>query len=290
MGIYRVTNGAVGKALPIVGSDTITSASAWFFENQSGVLGSNLTGSSIYSGSGGNISVILSDTIGLQGVVTSLNTDATFTGANPYYAGFSAGSGYITEAGVTTTAVSTVPNSPATVPAGLAVDITVTNPTVTNFVNGTGYVVGPFTTLTDSLNGTGMRGTIDSVFGGIQTLTIFGGTGYEVGDLIFFIQAGAGTVAEANLATAPNGVISADDITISAGKLGTHYSVGDVITIAQAASGFDAKFCIGAVKSDLPVIGDAVVFEAVPAGTILPVAVDYVTATGTVATGLIACK
>ena len=37
MGIYRVTNGAVGKALAINGGTaTISAPSAWLFENQSG--------------------------------------------------------------------------------------------------------------------------------------------------------------------------------------------------------------------------------------------------------------
>ncbi len=61
MGTFGITYGLVGKALAIGGGTaTITPTSAWEFENQSGTLGTNLTGSSIYSGTGGNIVGILS--------------------------------------------------------------------------------------------------------------------------------------------------------------------------------------------------------------------------------------
>ena len=288
MGIYKVTNGSVGKALPITATDTITSPSAWLFENQTGTLGNNLTGSLIYSGSGGNISVILADTIGEQGVVTSLNTDGTFTGANPYYTGFVAGSGYVTEAGINTTVVTTVPNSPATVPGGLSVDITVVMPTTNALTPGSGYGVGAFTVAEAG----GLSGNILTLgaAGAIATFEITdGGVNYKAGDVLTIEQAGGTTPATITLATAPNGAVSADAITIAAGKAGLSYSIGDIITITQGTN-VSAKFCIRAVKNDLPVIANAVVFEAVPAGTILPVAVNYVTATGTVATGLIACK
>jgi hypothetical protein len=287
MGIYRVTNGSVGKALPITATDTITSPSAWLFENQTGILGNNLTGSLIYSGSGGNISVILADTIGEQGVVTSLNTDSTFTGANPYYTGFVAGSGYVTEAGINTTTVTTVPNSPATVPGGLSVDITVVMPTTNALTPGTGYSVNAFTVAEAG----GLSGNILTLGAGgaIATFEITdGGVDYKAGDVLTIVQTG-GTGGSITLAAAPNGAVSADAITITAGKAGVNYSIGDIITITQGTN-VSAKFCIRAVKNNLPVIADAVVFEAVPAGTILPVAVNYVTATGTVATGLIACK
>jgi hypothetical protein len=70
MGTFGITYGLVGKALAIGGGTaTITPTSAWEFENQSGTLGTNLTGSSIYSGTGGNIVGILSGTVGAQGEV-----------------------------------------------------------------------------------------------------------------------------------------------------------------------------------------------------------------------------
>ena len=70
MGTFGITYGLVGKALAIGGGTaTITPTSAWEFENQSGTLGTNLTGSSIYSGTGGNIVGILSGTVGAQGEI-----------------------------------------------------------------------------------------------------------------------------------------------------------------------------------------------------------------------------
>lgn len=209
MGLYRVTNGAVGKALVISGGDdAITTTSAWEFENQTGTLGTNLTGSLVYSGAGGNINVILSDTVGVQGSVTGLNIQPTFTGANPSYAGFSAGTGYTTGAAIATTAVSLVPSSVAKAPAGLTVDVAATG------------------------------GVVDTI------------------------------------------VINA---------VGANYNVGDVITISGGGNG-DCKFVIASVADLAPTSNDAVNFQNVPAGTILQVAVDYVLATGTTATAMIACK
>jgi len=294
MGIYRVTSGAVGKALPIgVGNNTISGPSAWLFENQSGTLGTNLNGSLIYSGVGGDIRAILSGVIGIQNKVTALNLDATFTGANPFYAGFAAGSGYVTGVNLSTTVVTTVPNSPATVPAGLAVDIIVPVPETNATALGTGYTgtVGApvaFTTTGGTAGSSGLIGIITGVngTGGITAFTITrGGQGYAINDVLTFVS-GDGINGTMTLATAPNGAVTA--ITINAA--GANYSVGDIITVAQAASGLDCKFCIRQVESDLPVIGDAVTFTAVPIGEILPVSVDYIVATGTTATGLVACK
>ena len=259
-------------------------SSAWLFENQSGTLGTKLNGSLIYAGSAGNIRVILSGVVGIQNKVIALNLDPTFTGANPYYAGFEAGSGYVAGVALATTDVTTVPNSPATVPAGLTVDITVPVPTTNALTPGTGYSVAPFTIL----QGGGMSGNILSVSGAGAILTFNitdGGVGYTAGDVLTIVQAG-GSNGAITLATAPNGAVTA----IAINAAGANYSVGDVITIVQAGNGSDAKFCIGQVDSDLPALADSVTFTAVPIGTILPVAVDYVVATGTTATGLVACK
>jgi len=260
------------------------SSSAWLFENQSGTLGTNLSGSVIYVGGAGNVRAILSGVEGIQNKVTALNLDAIFTGANPFYAGFAAGSGYVQGNAVATTDVTTVPNSPATVPVGLTVDITVPVPTTNALTPGTGYSVAPFTIL----QGGGMSGNILSVSGAGAILTFNitdGGVGYTAGDVLTIVQAG-GSNGSITLATAPNGAVTA----IAVNAAGANYSVGDIITVAQAGSGLDCKFCIRQVESDLPVIGDSVTFTAVPVGTILPVSVDYVVATGTTATGLIACK
>ena len=301
MGIYRVTNGAVGKALPLTAAggagvaniaDIPVGTSAWLFENQSGTLGTNLNGSLIYSGSGGNIRAILSGVVGIQNKVTALNLDATFTGANPFYAGFAAGSGYYDGNAIDTTDVTTVPNSPATVPAGLTVNIINTIvPTTNALVPGTGYTGtagAPVAFTVTGGNGTGLQGNITGVTagGGITAFTITrGGKNYVTGNVLNIVS-GDGIDATISLSSAPNGAVS--EITISAA--GENYSVGDIITIQQADSGLDCKFCIREVQSDLPTIEDAVLFTAVPAGTILPVAVDYVVETLTTATSMVACK
>jgi hypothetical protein len=294
MGIYRVTNGAVGKALPIgVGNNTISGPSAWLFENQSGTLGTNLNGSLIYSGVGGDIRAILSGVIGIQNKVTALNLDATFTGANPFYAGFAAGSDYIAGVNLSTTVVTTVPNSPATVPAGLAVDIIVPVPQTNATALGTGYTgtAGApvaFTTTGGTAGSSGLIGIITGVngTGGITAFTITrGGKGYAINDVLTFVS-GDGINGTMTLSTAPNGAVTEIDINAP----GANYSVGDIITIQQDESGDDCKFCIREVQSDLPLITDAVIFKNVAAGTILPVAVDYVVATLTTATDMVACK
>ena len=302
MGIYRITNGAVGKALPLTAvggagvaniADVPVSSSAWLFENQSGTLGTNLNGSVIYVGGAGNIRAILSGVEGIQNKVTALNLNATFTGANPFYAGFAAGSGYITGVNLSTKVVTTVPNSPATLPAGLAVDIIVPVPETNATALGTGYTgtAGApvaFTTTGGAAGSSGLIGLIKGVngTGGITAFEITrGGKGYAVNDVLTFVS-GDGINGTMTLSTAPNGAVT--EITINAP--GANYSVGDIITLEQANSNGDCKFCIGSIKSDLPTIEDAVLFTAVPVGTILPVAVDYVVETGTTATGLVACK
>ena len=307
MGIYRITNGAVGKALPLTSvggagvaniADVPVSSSAWLFENQSGTLGTNLNGSVIYVGGAGNVRAILSGVEGIQNKVTALNLDPTFTGANPFYAGFAAGSGYVTGVNLDTTVVTTVPNSPATVPAGLAVDIIVPVPETNATALGTGYTgtVGApvaFTTTGGTAGSSGLIGIITGVngTGGITAFTITrGGQGYAINDVLTFVS-GDGINGTMTLATAPNGAVTEITINAGAAAAGANYSVGDIITVEQANSNGDCKFCIRSVQSDLPEhIGDAVTFTAVPIGEILPVSVDYIVATGTTATGLVACK
>jgi hypothetical protein len=299
MGIYRVTNGAVGKALPLTAAggagvaniaDIPVGTSAWLFENQSGTLGTNLNGSLIYSGSGGNIRAILSGVVGIQNKVTGLNLDATFTGANPSYAGFAAGTGYFTADGLETTVVTTVPNSPATVPTGLTVNINVVVPTTNASTPGTNYTAGAYEVTGGTAGASGLSGNITGVDAG--AITGFditnGGQGYTTGDVLTIIKAGSDNNATITLSSAPNGAVTAD---IEVGNnAGTNYSVGDIITVEQTGSGGDCKFCIREVQSDLPTIENAVLFTAVPAGTILPVAVDYVVGTLTTATSMVACK
>ena len=138
MGRFQIDNSVVGKALSIgAGDDTIDSRSAWLFENQSGTLGTNLSGSQIYTGAGGNIKAILSGVTGTQGTVLVLDGEDPY-GANPSYNGFSNGSGYVTATGLATRCSSSVPKSPAEQPSGLTVDIVVTLPTASITSNGSG--------------------------------------------------------------------------------------------------------------------------------------------------------
>ena len=289
MGQSLITMGTFGKALVIPGNGVpiadLDPRSAWEFENQTGTLGNNYTGAQIYCGTNNvDIDCILEGSVGPQDTVTVLNLQPIFTGANPYYSGFAAGSGYVATLGEKTTTVSLVNKSPAEQPLGLTVNITVPVPTTNALTPGTGYSVAPFTIL----QGGGMSGNIISINAGgaIATFEIIdGGVGYTAGDVLTIVQAG-GSNGSITLATAPNGAVT--DVRINAA--GANYSVGDIITVAQAGNGLDCKFCIRQVESDLPVIGDSVTFTAVPIGTILPVSVDYVVATGTTATGLVACK
>jgi len=293
MGQYSITAGTFGKALAVtpVAIGALDARSAWEFENQS-TLGNNYTGSQLYVGVQGNVDVILSGVVGVQDTVTSLNLQPIFSGANPSYAGFAAGSGYFTASNVATTVVSSVHKSPANQPADLTVNITVPLPVLALATAGSGYTAGnAFTTTVTPTGGTGLIGTIGSITGGggtgpIATLTITrGGSGYSVGDEVDIVSAG-GSDGKFTVATAANGAVTAVAIGNNAGS---NYSVGDIITVDQGGSGLDCKFVVGSVESLMPAVGNVVSFVGVPAGTILPAAVAYVIDSG-VTTGLVALK
>jgi hypothetical protein len=66
---------------------------------------------------------------------------------------------------------------------------------------------------------------------------------------------------------------------------GSGYNPGDIITVVEAGravGAVDAKAVITAVNDGVPVAAQAVEFKGIQAGSILPVAVDYVTALTTV--------
>ena len=267
--------GNFSRSLSVTPNDTINTLPAWEFMNQTGSLGNNLRGSLIYVGgtaAASNVSVITAGTVGIQNRVVSL----TLTNG---------GSGYaIPPANPQgTTYTSVVPTSIGPkVASGLTVNITVPVPTTNTLVPGTGYSVAPFTVL----QGGGLSGNILSVngTGGILTFEITdGGVGYTAGDVLTIVD-GAGINGSITLVTAPNGAVTLAAIAVG----GEGYAVGDIITIVQAGSGGDATCTVDAVRSFSPVAGDAVVFNNVPVGTVLPVYVDYVTATGTTATLLVA--
>ena len=65
---------------------------------------------------------------------------------------------------------------------------------------------------------------------------------------------------------------------------GSGYNPGDIITVDEAGGGAGgATAVITAVNDGVPVSAQAIEFKNVQAGSILPVAVDYVTSLTTVA-------
>ena len=264
MGLFRTSDSIVSQAMPLTAAmiASIDQRPAWLFENQSGTLGTNLNSSVIYCGAmaaDSTISVIL------PGVASKSVSAFTLT---------SGGSGY-QESGSANIAT-TVSPSPG---SGLTVDITVPVPTTNALTPGTGYSVGAFTVTGGTAGASGLSGTIDSFTGGgangpIATFTILdGGQGYTAADILTIVQ-GANDDARITLATAPNGAVTAAVIGNSAGL---NYSIGDVITIAQAGSGLNATLTVTDILLK-PLSSQAITFAGLQPGSILPVAVDYVTA------------
>ena len=293
MGLFPINGSTIGKALPLTAvggagvaniSDTLDSRSAWLFENQTGTLGTNLNSSVLYVGVTGDINCILSGVVGVQGTVTALDATDPY-GSNPSYNALSNGSGYVTANGLLTSATSSVPKSPAKQPTGLTVDITATLPTATLSAAGTGYSAGAIDSVTGG-TGTGIEGTV-AINAGVVTAFTFtdGGIGYTVGDVITLVQAASGDNATITLTSAPNGAIT----TIAVNAAGSNYSPGDIITVIQAGASGGTRAILN-VQDLAPVAGDAVLFKGVPAGSILPVSVDYVLVTSTTATDIIAGK
>ena len=284
MGLFPINGSTIGKALAITPNNTIDARSAWLFENQTGTLGPNLNSSVLYVGVTGDINCILSGVVGVQGTVIALDATDPY-GSNPSYNALSNGSGYVTANGLLTSVTSTVPKSPAKQPTGLTVDITVTLPTATLSAAGTGYSAGAIDSVTGG-TGTGIEGTV-AINAGVVTAFTFtnGGIGYTVGDVITLVQAASGDNATITLTSAPNGAIT----TIAVNAAGSNYSPGDIITVIQAGASGGTRAILN-VQDLAPVAGDAVLFKGVPAGTILPVAVDYVLATNTTATDIVAGK
>ena len=293
MGLFPINGSTIGKALPLTAvggagvaniSDTLDSRSAWLFENQTGTLGTNLNSSVLYVGVTGDINCILSGVVGVQGTVTALDATDPY-GSNPSYNALSNGSGYVTANGLLTSVTSTVPKSPAKQPTGLTVDITVTLPTATLSAAGTGYSAGAIDSVTGG-TGTGIEGTVAMNAGVVTAFTFTdGGIGYTVGDVITLVQAASGDNATITLTSAPNGAIT----TIAVNAAGSNYSPGDIITVIQAGASGGTR-AILSVQDLAPTADDAVLFKGVPAGSILPVSVDYVLTTSTTATDIVAGK
>ena len=135
MGQFPIVDSFISRGQTWIPTLNIDSRSAWLFENQSGTLGTNLTGSSVYVGVTGTVRVIIAGTVGAQNTVTNLTL-------------VSGGTGYTTANGVATTVTSIVPASNG---AGLTVDITAAGGVITVAVinaAGANYGLGDIITVT----------------------------------------------------------------------------------------------------------------------------------------------
>ena len=140
----------------------------------------------------------------------------------------------------------------------------------TTFLNGSVIYIGDNATLGNELKVI-PAGTI-GVQGEIQSATVVdGGSGYASTFDVPVInpESGLGTGAELDI-TAVGGAIT---VAGAFGDPGSGYRQGDIVTV----SGGDGNATIRInVSSSNPNAADAVTFNAVPAGTILPVAFDYI--------------
>ena len=138
------------------------------------------------------------------------------------------------------------------------------------FLNSSVIYIGDNTT-----TGTHLKvipaGTV-GVRGEIQSATVVdGGSGYvsAIDVPVINPESGLGTGAELDI-TAVGGAIT---VAGPFGEPGSGYRQGDIVTV----SGGDGNATIRInVSSSNPNAADAVTFNAVPAGTILPVAFDYI--------------
>ena len=169
MGQFPIVDSFISRGQTWIPTLNIDSRSAWLFENQSGTLGTNLTGSSVYVGVTGTVRVIIAGTVGAQNTVTNLTL-------------VSGGTGYTTANGVATTVTSIVPASNG---AGLTVDITAAGGVITAAVinaAGTNYGLGDIITVT----GGGANATFR--VDGVRSLDP------TIADAIEFVGAQAGSI------------------------------------------------------------------------------------------------
>ena len=170
MGNFPTNDSFISTALAYNPTNTIDPRPAWLFENQTGTLGTNLTGSAVYVGVAGTVRGILAGKEGVQGTVAVLGSILT------------GGTGYTTANGLTTTVTSIVPSSAGT---GCTVDITAVAGAVTVIaINAVGqqYSVGDILTVVQGGNNCTVR--INSV----QSLAPV------AGDAIDFLNVPAGTI------------------------------------------------------------------------------------------------
>jgi hypothetical protein len=82
MGQFPTNPGYITRAQTWIPTNNINPKSAWLFENQSGTLGTNLTGSVVYVGTAGTVKVIVSGTSSntISGSVLTLELTSAGTG------------------------------------------------------------------------------------------------------------------------------------------------------------------------------------------------------------------
>ena len=106
------------------------------------------------------------------------------------------------------------------------------------------------------------------------------GTGYTVAGTVLTTECSNNLATGLTLEiTGVGGGGEVQSVDIVAG--GSGYNVNDIVTIVDGANK-TAKIKVNKVGSGTPISAQAITFKGVPAGTILPVAVDYVTALATV--------
>jgi hypothetical protein len=91
MGNFPTNDSFISRALAYNPTNTIDPRPAWVFENQTGTLGTNLTGSSVYVGVAGTVRGIVAGKEGVGGTVAHLGAIIT------------PGTGYTTANGLATT-------------------------------------------------------------------------------------------------------------------------------------------------------------------------------------------
>ena len=86
--------------------------------------------------------------------------------------------------------------------------------------------------------------------------------------------------------TETGGVI---DTAVIGDSAGSGYNVGDIVTVDQAG-GANGTFTITAVNAGIPIAAQSIEFKVI-AGSILPIAVDYITGFTTVTDAdIVICK
>ena len=174
MGQFPTLDSFISRGLAYTPTNTIDARSAWLFENQSGTLGTNLTGSSVYVGTTGTVKVIISGTLASTGGgVTSITFNTPGNG----------GTGYVTANGLTTVVV----RGGVKVSTGLTVDIIAVAGIITQIaINapGTNYTIGEKILVMQAGSVDGASFFVSSVTSNIP----------GAGDAVEFVGAQAGSI------------------------------------------------------------------------------------------------